>query len=210
MEVTEGADVSAPAAAAVDRARNLFRHERAYTLMTGLIGLMLGAGTTLLVRAGLMGLAADELTPLSWLREVVIYVVLFDAYFYTIHRLFHTRWMYRHIHSIHHRSTSPTLLTALAFHPIEALMIMGFVPVAMALLPIHFGSLVTVSIFLSGSILIAHCGYQVFPRWFSKVPLLNWYVTPRVHDEHHKRRNCNYAATISIFDRAFRTLRQEE
>lgn len=211
MQASEGAAAtSAATAVAVVRAANVHRHERTYSLITAAIGLVVGAGTTLLVRAGLVPLAAAPLTGSTLAWEVLVYVLLFDGYFYALHRLLHTRLLYRYIHSVHHRSTSPTLLTALAFHPVEALAIMGFMPVAMFLIPIHLGSLVVVSCFLSGSIALAHCGYEVFPRWIHRVPVLNWYVTPRVHDEHHKRRNCNYAATLSIFDRAFRTLRRDE
>ncbi len=192
------------------RARNAHRHEVTYALVTGMIGLAMGAGATFLVRQGVIPLAAEPLTLALGVFEVLVYVVLFDAYFYGLHRLLHTRLLYQRVHVVHHRSTSPTLLTALAFHPIEALLIMAFIPVMMAVIPIHLASLVMASLFLSGSILLAHCGYEVFPRWWQRVPLLNWYVTPRVHDVHHKRRDCNYSATLSIFDRAFGTLRRDD
>jgi sterol desaturase/sphingolipid hydroxylase (fatty acid hydroxylase superfamily) len=138
---------------------------------------------------------------------VLAYVLLFDAYFYTLHRLLHTRVLYRRIHAVHHRSIAPTVLTAFAFHPLEALLIIGFIPVAMSLVPIHLVSLAVVSAFLSGSIVLAHCGHEVLPDWWQRVPVLNWYVTSRIHDVHHRRRDCNYSATLSIFDRAFGTLR---
>lgn len=192
------------------RAKNILRHELGFTLLTAVVGLAMGAGTTFLVREGVIPLAEGPLTWGSGAFEVLIYVVLFDGYFYALHRLLHVRPLYQRIHVVHHRSTSPTLLTALAFHPAEALAIMGFMPVAMWLIPIHLVSLVIVSLFLSGSILLAHCGHEVFPRWWQRVPLLNWYVTPRVHDAHHKRRDCNYSATLSIFDRAFGTLRADD
>ncbi len=192
------------------RARNIFRHELFYSGLTMVCGLAMGAAATVLVRAGVMPFAG-LVGPLGTCAvEVVVYVVLFDAYFYALHRLLHTKWLYQRIHVIHHRSTSPTLLTALAFHPVEALAIMIFIPVAMCVMPIHLVSLVVVSLFLSGSILLAHCGREVFPRWWGKVPVLNWYVTPLVHDAHHKRRDCNYSATLSIFDRTFRSFHASE
>jgi lathosterol oxidase len=210
MPISEGSHPAAVADAAQLRAKNTLRHEIFFTALTGVVGLCMGAGATFLVRAGVIPLAAGELTLGAVVFESLVYVVLFDAYFYGLHRLLHVRSMYQRIHVVHHRSTSPTLLTALAFHPVEAILIMAFMPVAMWLIPIHFVSLVIVSVFLSGSILLAHCGYEVFPRWWERVPVLNWYVTPRVHDAHHKRRDCNYSATLSIFDRAFGTLRKDE
>jgi sterol desaturase/sphingolipid hydroxylase (fatty acid hydroxylase superfamily) len=142
--------------------------------------------------------------------EMVAYVVLFDAYFYALHRVLHTRALYRLVHAVHHRSTAPTVLTALAFHPLEAALIIAFMPLAMWLVPIHLASLAAVGAFLSGSIVLAHCGYEIFPSWWSRVPVLNWYVTPRVHDVHHVRRDCNYSATLSIFDWAFGTFHSPE
>jgi len=176
-------------------------------LLTALIGFAMGAASTWAVRQGVMPFAGFTTDLKTAAIEILIYVVLFDLYFYGLHRALHLRWLYQKIHVVHHRSLSPTLLTALAFHPVEAAAILAFVPVTMCLIPIHLVSLVVVSLFLSGSILIAHCGCEVFPSWMAKVPLLNWYVTPRVHDEHHKRRDCNYSATLSIFDRTFRTFR---
>lgn len=201
MHVSEGS-ITAPA-------RKRSAHDLKYSAITGVIGLILGSGMTVLVRAGIVAMATEPLTVLTCLFEVVAYIVLFDGYFYAVHRFLHTKWMFRKIHVVHHKSTSTTVLTALAFHPVEALMITGFIPVAMCLFPIHLFSLVVVSVFLSGSLLIAHSGYDVFPPWFAKVPLLNIYVTPRVHEEHHKRANCNYSATISIYDWLFGTLRRE-
>ncbi|MBS1150173.1 MAG: sterol desaturase family protein [Myxococcaceae bacterium] len=191
------------------RAKNTLRHEVRYTALTAVVGLAMGAGATLLVREGLLPLASDPLTLGRGLFEVGLYIFLFDAYFYALHRLLHVKVLYQRIHVVHHHSTSPTLWTALAFHPVEAVLIMGFMPVAMFLIPIHFVCLVIVSLFLSGSILLAHCGVEVFPRWWHRVPLLNWYVTPGVHEAHHQRRDCNYSATLSIFDRLFGTLRHE-
>jgi Delta7-sterol 5-desaturase len=186
------------------------RHDLRYSLSTLVLGLVTGVGTPLLVLEDVIPLATAWPTGLTFAFELLVYVLLFDAYFYGLHRLLHTRVLYRTIHAVHHHSTAPTVLTALAFHPLEALLIIGFLPAAMWLIPIHLVSLAVVSAFLSGSILLAHCGYEIFPPWWQQVPLLNWYVTPRVHDAHHARRDCNYSATLTIFDRVFGTLRRDD
>jgi sterol desaturase/sphingolipid hydroxylase (fatty acid hydroxylase superfamily) len=176
-------------------------------VVTLVLGLMVGAVTTVLVLDGVIPLAVawPGVGRVAW--EVVLYVVLFDGYFYGLHRLLHTRLLYRRIHAVHHRSRAPTVVTALAFHPLEALLVFGFMPVAMWLVPIHLVSVAAVSVFLSGSIALAHCGYEIFPPWWERVPVLGWYVTPRVHDAHHVHRSCNFSATLAIFDRVFGTLR---
>ena len=165
----------------------------------------LGVATTLLVRDGAIPLALDRPAIAAFAVEAALYVLLFDAYFYALHRLMHTRLLFRRIHAVHHRSRAPTIATALAFHPIEAVLVLGFMPVAMWLIPIHLASLVAITVFLGGSILLAHCGWEVFPASWERTRLLGWYVTPRVHDAHHRRRDCNFSATLSLFDRAFGT-----
>jgi Delta7-sterol 5-desaturase len=181
------------------------RHDRRWAATTMAIMLALGATTTVLVRDGVMPLALDRPGVATFVAETALYVLLFDAYFYALHRLLHTRLLFRRIHAVHHRSRAPTIATALAFHPVEAVLVLGFVPVTMWLIPIHLASLVAVTVFLGGSILIAHCGYGIFPASWERMPPLAWYVTPRVHDAHHRRRDCNFSATLSVFDRLFGT-----
>jgi len=139
------------------------RHDRRHTVVTLLLGAATVAGTIMLVRRGALPLATSRPSLPTLAGEVALYVVLFDAYFYALHRVLHTKALYRLVHAVHHRSTAPTVLTALAFHPLEAALIITFMPVAMWLVPIHLASLAVVSAFLSGSILLAHCGYEVFP-----------------------------------------------
>jgi len=188
------------------RTRRAVRHDLRYTMVTVVLGTLVGIGTTLLVLDRVIPLESTWPTAARLVCEVVLYVVLFDAYFYALHRLLHTRVLYRAVHAAHHRSRAPSVLTALAFHPVEGLLIVAFMPVTMWLIPIHLASLVVVAGFLSGSILLAHSGWDVFPAWWDRVPVLNWYVTPGRHHAHHARRDRNYSATLSIFDRAFGTL----
>jgi sterol desaturase/sphingolipid hydroxylase (fatty acid hydroxylase superfamily) len=186
------------------------QHDLRHSIVTLALVTTTGVATTFLVLGGVLRVATERPTGFAFAGEVLAYVLLFDAYFYTLHRLLHTRVLYRSIHAVHHRSTAPTVLTAFAFHPLEALAIIGFMPVAMSLVPIHLVSLAVVSAFLSGSIVLAHCGHEVLPDWWQRVPVLNWYVTSRIHHAHHRHRDCNYSATLSIFDRAFGTLRTDD
>jgi len=185
-------------------------HDVQYSACTLLLGTALTAVTTWLVLQGVIPLATTLPGAGRLSFEVTTYVLLFDAYFYGLHRLLHTPSLFRVVHAVHHRSTAPSIFTALAFHPLEALLILGFVPVAMWLLPIHLLSLAVVSVFLSGSILLAHTAHDPFPRWWGGTPLLRAYVTPRVHHVHHARRDCNYSATFSLFDRLFGTLQSDD
>ena len=143
-------------------------------------------------------------------RETLGYLLSFELYFYGLHRLLHVRGVYRRIHAVHHRSVFPSGLGGLVLHPVEAFLIMAFVPLAMWLVPIHLVSLTCVSAYLSGSIWVAHSDAEWFPVWWERVPVLNWYVTPRVHARHHARGVWNFGSTLSICDRVFGTFAAPE
>ena len=182
------------------------RHDARFTAGTLVVGLALGVVTTRQALDGAIPLVTTAPSAVRVVFEVATYVILFDAYFYVLHRLLHTRRLFRAIHAVHHRARTPTILTALAFHPLEALAILGFVPVMLWIAPIHVLSLAVVSTFLSGSILLAHTAHDPFPAWWHRVPVLRAYVTPRQHHLHHARRDRNYGATFTLFDRLFGTL----
>lgn len=182
------------------------RHDARFSALTVLVGIVLGVVTTRHVLAGTIPLGTGVPSVPRFAFEVGTYVFLFDAYFYGLHRLLHTRQLFRAVHAVHHRARTPTILTALAFHPLEALAILGFVPAMLWIVPIHLLSLAAVSVFLSGSILLAHAARDPFPAWWHRTPGLRAYVTPRMHHAHHARRDRNYGATFVLFDRLFGTL----
>lgn len=61
-----------------------------------------------------------------------------DAYFYWMHRLMHQPKLFRYIHRVHHLSTNPSPWTAYAFHPLEAIIEAGIIPVIAFTLPAIF------------------------------------------------------------------------
>lgn len=73
-----------------------------------------------------------------WLSAAVLLFGL-DLYFYWLHRWLHRGWVFRHIHSVHHRfhHTGPT--TSLSFHPLEAIGLFSFLHIVEIFIPIHYG-----------------------------------------------------------------------
>ena len=45
-----------------------------------------------------------------------------DAHFYCIHRLIHTPFLYKWVHSVHHNSVNPSPWSSLSMHPVEHLL----------------------------------------------------------------------------------------
>lgn len=169
-----------------------------------------GTGTTILAMNQHLHVGLEPIGRGSLLLQLVFLVVGFEAYYYAIHRLLHTRTLFRRVHAVHHRSQSPTLLSALSWHPVEATLIAGFLPAAMAAVELHVAAITLASTFLSASIALAHCGHEIFPRAITRIPILRWYVTPLVHDAHHARSDVNYGASLNLFDRLLGTFRAPE
>jgi len=181
------------------------RHEIRYALWTVGVTAVVGLVTSWALSTGALVLPTSWPPVRAMLGEIVLFVLLFDAYFYGLHRLLHTDWLYRHVHAVHHRSTAPNAVTALAFHPVEAFLLVAFFPVGAWALSMHLPTLALATAFLSMTITLAHCGFEMFPRWWHTAPLLRLYVTPLVHDHHHTAYTANYGASLTLFDRLFGT-----
>ncbi|KAL0436805.1 UNVERIFIED_CONTAM: Tropinone reductase, chloroplastic [Sesamum radiatum] len=57
--------------------------------------------------------------------QILFYFVLEDFVFYWGHRILHTKWLYKHVHSVHHEYATPFGLTSEYAHPAEILFL-GF------------------------------------------------------------------------------------
>ena len=63
-------------------------------------------------------------------------LLIHDAYFYWVHRIMHHPKLYKRIHHVHHLSTNPSPWTAYAFHPLEAILEAGIIPLIAFSLPV--------------------------------------------------------------------------
>jgi len=139
------------------------------------------------------------------LFELVIVVLLHDAYFYWAHRIMHTRWLFRRLHRLHHKSRTPTPWAAYAFAPPEAILEAGILPIAALLIPMHE---ITVFLFVSHMLLrnvIGHAGVEMFPSWWLNAPLLRRITTTTHHDLHHSHGGYNFGLYFTWWDRWMKT-----
>jgi len=104
------------------------------------------------------------------------------------------------------RARDVDLWSTIAMHPVEFLAIVGFVPLALWIAPVHAASVLAVCAFLGASIAFAHSGFE-FRRAADRTLLRAHYLVPRIHAAHHVHRRCNYGAITTLFDRAGGTLR---
>jgi Delta7-sterol 5-desaturase len=136
-------------------------------------------------------------------------LLIHDAYFYGIHRLMHHPKLFRLIHRVHHQSTNPSPWTAYAFHPLEAVLEAGIIPLIAFTLPVQQHSLGLFLLFQFFYNVYGHLGYELFPKNFQKNKIGRWVNTGTAHNQHHEHFHGNYGLYTLIWDRVFGTLRKD-
>jgi sterol desaturase/sphingolipid hydroxylase (fatty acid hydroxylase superfamily) len=128
-------------------------------------------------------------------------LVGYDTWIYWQHRVLHTRWLFRHVHALHHRVANPTAFGAFSQHPVETLMGNVYFILIVVVVPIHPLAIACTGAAMFGVALIAHCGYELFPRGFTRHPVFQWFNTSTHHNMHHRHVRCNYGTWLNCWDR---------
>lgn len=137
--------------------------------------------------------------------EFLAIVLIHDAYFYWVHRAMHTRWLFRRVHRVHHKSRTPTPWAAYAFAAPEAVIEAAILPLSSLVLPMHE---LTVLLFVTHMIVrnvIGHAGIELFPSWWLKNPLTRQITTTTHHDLHHSHGGYNFGLYFTWWDRWMKT-----
>lgn len=158
------------------------------------------------------GLFAQEqgwsLTPLElgWWSgplTLLLSVVLYDAWFYWVHRLLHGRVFYR-FHALHHKSVAPTVWSNHHESFVEALLNQAYYAIIVFILPIPWQMLVLQKLYDQISGMLGHAGFEHFASPAGRSP---WPLASTVfHDQHHGTFRFNYGHTFSLWDRWMGTL----
>lgn len=142
-----------------------------------------------------------ELTAGGLLRDLVVLAIWNEVHFYVCHRLLHTRWLFRHVHSVHHRSRVPTPFSTYAFHPVEATLL-GSV---MVLLQLFYDVSIYGAIFYPLVSLtmntLGHLNYSVLPGHWWSAPLR----ASEHHGLHHRKVQGNYGFQLPVLDQVLGT-----
>jgi len=77
--------------------------------------------------------------------SIVLMIFIHDTYFYWTHRAMHWKPLFKVVHKTHHLSVNPTPFAAYAFHPLEALVEVGIIPLIAFTIP-HHTSAITVAV----------------------------------------------------------------
>ena len=137
--------------------------------------------------------------------QVLFAFIVDDAWFYFFHRWLHeNKFMLRHVHSIHHRATTPFPLEYLYAHPLEWMLGMIGVGIGFALIlivmPINVYAIWLFGLLRNLHEIHIHSDLEL--PFFSNVPFLS---KTKHHDDHHSKLAGNYASTFNWMDRIFKT-----
>ncbi len=181
--------------------RHIWR-EIGHSGYTALIFATMGVGIYFLRQAGYTQLYG-EVAKYGWgylVFSFVFLLVLHDTYFYWMHRLMHHPKLFQLLHRVHHQSYNPTPWAALAFHPLEAILEIAIVPLAIFIMPFHP---LVLLLFATWSLLwniVGHLGFELFPKGFVHHPVFRWFNTSTHHNMHHHRSGCNYGLYFNFWD----------
>ncbi|MDX2246049.1 MAG: sterol desaturase family protein [Bacteroidia bacterium] len=141
----------------------------------------------------------------GWWYLVVSLALAFlihDTWFYWTHRLLHWKPVYKIVHSWHHRFHNPNPFTAFAFHPLEAVVQIGIIPLVGMVLPVYHGVLVFFATFVLFMSVYGHLGFELRAN---KKGVFKIFNTAIHHHQHHRYFHCNYGIYFNFWDRMMKT-----
>lgn len=183
------------------------RSEIGHSLMTSFIFAAMAIGIYALRKLGFGAMYFDiaERGVAYYLGSIVFMIFAHDAYFYWTHRLMHHPRLFRLFHLVHHRSVNPTPYTSFSFHPLEAIVEFGIVPIIALFIPMHPSALLIFTLWSIAFNILGHTGYEMSPAGFTRHWLFKWINTPTHHNMHHEKSRCNYSLYFNIWDRLMGT-----
>jgi sterol desaturase/sphingolipid hydroxylase (fatty acid hydroxylase superfamily) len=140
------------------------------------------------------------------LRFAIGFVVL-DLAAYTSHRVFHAFTLLWRVHQVHHSETDLDLTTGLRFHPIEAVVLQGFLLAVIAVLGLPPAAVAFAAMAFIVQDFFTHANLRVPQRVDRFLRLL--LITPAMHRVHHSQeirdQNTNFGTVFSLWDKLFGT-----
>lgn len=144
----------------------------------------------------------------GWFYFIVsigLMILIHDAYFYWTHKLLHHPVLFKLIHKTHHLSTTPSPWAAFSFHPLEAIISTGILPIIVFLVPCHPFALTLFYIYMTYTTIMGHLGFEIIPFKFRKGYLGKWISMTTDHDLHHQGNEGNYGLYFTIWDKLMKT-----
>lgn len=122
---------------------------------------------------------------------------------YVMHRMYHTPFLYKHFHKLHHKYKQPTAFSVVAIHPVEIMHIQLTMCLPLFVIPVHWLAFYTVAIYTYVHGIIDHSGINFKAQWWQP-----WQPDADFHDQHHEFFHVNFGFNIQLWDRLHGTMRK--
>ncbi len=136
-----------------------------------------------------------------WFVLAIILLPIWSAlHFYWVHRFLHLPFMYKHVHSLHHRNVNIGPWAGLSMHPVEHFFYLTTLAIH-CVIPSHPIHLIFHIIYQGPGAAMTHTGYEnLLIRDKRRLALGTFY-----HQLHHRYYECNYGNQEMPWDRWFGT-----
>jgi sterol desaturase/sphingolipid hydroxylase (fatty acid hydroxylase superfamily) len=125
----------------------------------------------------------------AWYTNTILWVLMTDFIFYSVHWMLHQRTLYKYIHSVHHQYKYTYGMGAVYAHPVE-FYVGNLLPVAAPLVICQMP--------------METCQWIVkFATFFTVVLSHGGYIVSKSHLNHHLKYRCNYG--LAFMDRLLGT-----
>ena len=138
--------------------------------------------------------------PILFVAGLVLLPIWSAFHFYWMHRLLHLPFIYKHVHSLHHRNVNIGPWSGLSMHPVEHLLYLSSLLIHFVF-PSHPILVYFHVIYLGPGAAMTHTGYEdLLVRDKRRLALGTFY-----HQLHHRYYECNYGNQEMPWDRWFGT-----
>lgn len=134
--------------------------------------------------------------------QIAYFFLVEDFFNYWLHRMLHTPWLYKHVHSVHHAFDAPFAITAAHAHPAEVVLLGIPTFIGPLLVSPHLYTLMLWQVFRNFEAIDIHSGYEL-PLSFKTV--FPAYAGAAHHDFHHYMHSGNFASVFTWCDKLYDT-----
>ena len=177
------------------------RDIRQSLLSLAMIAVMFATGHWLYAQFG-WGLAPLH-GALGLTLSLALSLVLFDTWFYWLHRLIHNRRLFAGVHRWHHATATPVVWSNNSDRLVDNLFLQSYWLVAHFLVPAAPAVLLAHKLYDQITGIVGHSGYEHGGQLCGPPSPL---VGVTHHDQHHRFFRCNYATHFTWWDRLMGTL----
>lgn len=143
--------------------------------------------------------------PFYFAVTLIAMIIAHDTYFYWTHRAMHHPRLLRVFHLTHHKSRTPTPWAAYAFDLPEAIVMVAFVPLWAAIVPMHASAIFAFVTWQIVRNVMGHAGVELSPVSGKSSCLTDWWNTTTHHDLHHQTSRYNFGLYFPWWDRLMGT-----